>query len=694
MKRKQDFLDLFNGVEDRFVVEAMESRVPAPVRVPKKRLLLIAAILGVMLLLVGCVAVFLRLQDMSIGQATYTREWDDHGKQIEPTEKTVELFTFFGHGGSPAQLAAKEWYAFSSSYDPGPLTNEPNLPEIPDLYEYNYGCVTPEIVEKVDELAQKYDLKLLDTRFGIQTEQSDIALDALGISSLFRTEAQVEAGPVAGMIYPPGNFRFYISYTLSGEDAIWKTPVSGDYFYSRKDYFPLPYYQSFEEERFQQWDYTAADGTRLLLALSDQGYGYIVADRKDAIIGIHLSISVNAHLTEGVPVPTQAVLEALADSFDYRIQPNVADPASLEAKLAESNAALTAPQTEEVHTHPGFDAFFLDNAVLVRDLDYCFYDINGDGQEDLLLAGQEDGLISLILTPLENGTILEHRPWPLRLLEGGGLSDYSPDLSTDQFFIMKPVSEGCSMILKDNGVSIETGETLWHICREEDGWKNLSPKANNSGWDRTPMTEAQVREILEAYPPMDLPWRPAVQYPLTTGQTVAELLESRDAPLSDGELTEEYAKQAADVIACYGYTRYCLRDLNGDGVKDLLLSADSMADIDPVSTTYYWSAYTIRYGTLLKLKAHSFYLCEEDVLESYSWSGSQVGEGTQEEHVFCRLKDREMEILDSIIYLRATDSWVSGEDYSSISLEEVQAVMDKYPRIEQGMRPISELMDP
>ena len=70
-----------------------------------RRHLLVAAVIALTLLLVGCaVAYVLRLQDMSIGQETYTQTFDDQGLAIEPTEKTRDIITIYG------QCAGEETY--------------------------------------------------------------------------------------------------------------------------------------------------------------------------------------------------------------------------------------------------------------------------------------------------------------------------------------------------------------------------------------------------------------------------------------------------------------------------------------------------------------------------------------------------------------------------------------------------------
>ena len=104
-----------------------------------RRHLLVAAVIALTLLLVGCaVAYVLRLQDMSIGQETYTQTFDDQGLAIEPTEKTRDIITIYGHSGDPIQKALAEWFDYQNTYDPeGKLVeNHMDNPAIPNAYEY------------------------------------------------------------------------------------------------------------------------------------------------------------------------------------------------------------------------------------------------------------------------------------------------------------------------------------------------------------------------------------------------------------------------------------------------------------------------------------------------------------------------------------------------------------------------------
>ena len=101
-----DLLTGLNGVRDSFVAEAGEFRQGKrrPRRLPSKKLWLIAAIIALTLLLVGCaVAYMLHLQDMAFGQETQ----EVLGSEVQ--DRT--LLSIQGVKGTPGYQAAKEWLA-------------------------------------------------------------------------------------------------------------------------------------------------------------------------------------------------------------------------------------------------------------------------------------------------------------------------------------------------------------------------------------------------------------------------------------------------------------------------------------------------------------------------------------------------------------------------------------------------------
>lgn len=138
----KDLLTAMSGIDGRYIEEAAPAA--APKRRSLRRPLLVAAAIAAALLLVGCGIVYaLRLQDMSIGKGTYTQRFDDKGKAIDPVEKSMDIITPYGRSGDAIQQALKEWYEFQESYDPDGalLTDEPDIPGIPNQYEYTLSLI-------------------------------------------------------------------------------------------------------------------------------------------------------------------------------------------------------------------------------------------------------------------------------------------------------------------------------------------------------------------------------------------------------------------------------------------------------------------------------------------------------------------------------------------------------------------------
>ena len=318
-----DLLKAISGVSDEPVLRARE-----PLH-HSRRILLIAAAVAAALLLVGCVAAFLRLEDFSMGQFTYTQEYDNQGNTIEPTEKTVDSLSQ-GKRGEAISEAQKEWFAFLDTYDPNGefSTNDDAIDEIPDNYEYNYGCYTREMMDQLDAIVQKHNLKLLDTRIGFQSDQANVILEATGIDSLLRENSCVKIKQMAGMFYPPCNLR--ILCTLDSGDGRYDSTVR----YDNLEYFPHDNIAAMDLDTTQQWAYTSADGTPLLLGLSQDGKAVIIADFPDAV----MSIAIDGSADETTETMSKEKLEKIADSFDYRIKPQNVDRAAVEQRMQEAEA--------------------------------------------------------------------------------------------------------------------------------------------------------------------------------------------------------------------------------------------------------------------------------------------------------------------------------------------------------------------
>ena len=181
-----------------------------------------------------------------------------------------------------------------------------------------------------------------------------------------------------------------------------------------------------------------------------------------------------------------------------------------------------------------------------------------------------------------------------------------------------------------------------------------------------------------------------MDYPLSEDQTLGEYLDEKDVRVSDGELLEIYRNHLLNSKSMH-YSHYRILDINGDGVDDLLLKGENDALIG--NTDFYWMALTYRYGSVRGI-ASDFYLCENGVLE-HTETRHTGGIGVEiDGHEFFKCIDLEKEVLDVVTYNKATARWFTDWwDEEPISEDEAKAILDKYPRIDQGMRPIEEFLN-
>ncbi len=192
------------------------------------------------------------------------------------------------------------------------------------------------------------------------------------------------------------------------------------------------------------------------------------------------------------------------------------------------------------------------------------------------------------------------------------------------------------------------------------------------------------------YPRIELEWKPVMEYPISEDQTLGEFIEAKDVRLSQDELLQIYKDKLNGMKDMY-YSHYRILDINGDGVDDLLLKGKNDALIG--NTDFYWMAMTYRYGRTVNF-ASDFYLCEDGVLE-HAETRHTGGIGVEiDGHEFMRYTGLEKEVLEFVAYNKATASWQTDWwDEEPISEEEANTILAKYPRIDQGMRPISELLN-
>ena len=379
-------LEAMNGIRDQYILEAHEEPSRQRKRPSRSKFLLIAAMIALMLLLVGCVAYVLSLRDLKIGDFTPTQ-----GQSAAPSKN--ELISLQGFAGSPGYQAHREWMEFRQSYDPdGNLLNLSPFDDYVEPEEYRvYTCYTREMVEKVDELCQKYGLNRI-TKVYVTAPEEEV-YEAVGIPGVLNPNAPAEVQTYGIYYTSDGSFHLEGDATLTGEG------YSIDFQYScvRKDSFCDYSLNVGNIDGYEQWR-ISLDGRKVLLALNWEK-GLILADLDDCFISINILL--------GDQQMSKEALEAFARLFDFSISPQPIDIAAANqreaAREAEQQRVLLENQRS---TAPrSYEEYFLSHRGDTSGY-YTLLDFDGDGTEELAVGygGAQD--YSMLYT-LKNGYMEE-----------------------------------------------------------------------------------------------------------------------------------------------------------------------------------------------------------------------------------------------------------------------------------------------
>ncbi len=202
------------------------------------------------------------------------------------------------------------------------------------------------------------------------------------------------------------------------------------------------------------------------------------------------------------------------------------------------------------------------------------------------------------------------------------------------------------------------------------------------------LTQEEAQALIDQYPILDLPWQSIRTYTLADGRVIADLMAEHEAelearpPLTGTALRQAYAEKVRDYDI---FHYYAIRDINGDGVEDLLVSREEDCFAEACSTAH-GEVYWMDLGGV-----GNSYLCEGNIVEIVIVTGMETGVEL-EMHAFYRLSaDREPELLDYTFYNKATASWQSDLDGTPMEEADARVILNRYARIPTELRPIAEL---
>ena len=319
MNGKDLLIDLGN-ISHKYYEEAENGNIVANAKYKTfRKPLLIAAIIGLLMLLIGCAAYFYSLQQLVV---------IDHTKEViavveedisEDTMETVpetdagpvvaqQVLSLQGYEGSPAYLALQEWWEYAIDY----TIQNPDLRfssdyQRPQAYT-KYPCYSQDMVDKVDEICSKYGLHLLGKSAFIMDAAG---MEEKGLSGVLSDQAAPRC--FCGHLYEDGSFTASGELELSGD---YEKTVQFQMHNIRKDAFYTAHLGLNNMSDYMQWNYTTPDGYTALLALSDRT-GLIFAENEGRFVSVIIEeVPDDGVVFTGLP-KEKPFLEMVCDCFVF-----------------------------------------------------------------------------------------------------------------------------------------------------------------------------------------------------------------------------------------------------------------------------------------------------------------------------------------------------------------------------------------
>lgn len=674
-----EILDMIGDAKGTYLWETQKYRDGTAGAKPLPRLWLVAAVIWLMLLLVGCtVAYVLRLQDLKVAEyrPTTPTVYDENGDVISlPTIAPRTQITLQGAN----QEALAEWNSFCRDYDPdGAIVtaNDNNELGIPNPYYIPYGCYSWDMVDKLDEIVQKYDLKLLSPDVGCQSYESSVLFSSLGIDGVFHGDVEY----LSGYFYPEGTFKIELLFQPDTDQWPYKDN-SASYYYSVKEYFDPVYYEVADLESCTQWNYTRSDGRTVLLVMNDE-QARIIADLQDALVTVSFASS---KWDGGNKVQmTQSALEQISEQFDFSIQPHPADMTKVDALMEAARAAYEAERAaaaENLYTQ-GYEQYIqqtLEKAAAhstrMRDgLFYSLYDLNGDGVMELF-PGRRATLWEIL--SMREGKSYQYADFDNLSL----ISVLHFTICEDHVLELEKMKDNIAEIRYYFRAEAEGLTYLEGLEKVEDSWYSLPvpPAEDPMAEVRTEITEQQAQAIIASYVPLE-------------NQPERQQMKRYGEPVKPIPWTDPYAIYIAEALEWLedaGKLTYTLMDLNGDGIQELIARDTWTTQAGSTEPVYVLSVHTIVDGELVIVQEpHGMTdVCEGGIL--------MYGEEDGTHYEFYRMKGTELELIEMIYQDRIQKYWVravEGENpqSSNCSEETARSYIAQYHPIELNMKPFSE----
>ena len=323
----KDLLKELGNIHAKYYMEAENDTLPASPRL--RRPLLLAALIALMLLLVGCgILHILHRQELRIAdREIYDLPWVRLSDENEYKSISQQVLTTSGPQNSKRYQAAKEWYEFEIPYAQEHDWNETFI--CPPEYEY-YSLDSQEMVDKLEEILAKYDLKPIGSPVLSQGRKG--ILDYLGLETILRPGVPAKVTDLNVSYYESGYFTVFSQIQMEEGDGRWPYNTYVTCSFSDKNIFDNNVFILDNPDSWEEWNYTTAAGENFLILYSpDYWECYCIYDRGDAMIFLTIQTAKTLYTDNAFSeeMMNQQQVEQLLDILDFTLDPIPGDSAML-----------------------------------------------------------------------------------------------------------------------------------------------------------------------------------------------------------------------------------------------------------------------------------------------------------------------------------------------------------------------------
>ena len=356
-----------------------------------KKTLLLAAIVAAMAIFMGCAVVALTTKQLKLDEyETTAPAWiDADGQRHEAVEVTKTVLSLQGIQGTPEQKASKEWYDFCKSYDPDHSIYIASGGKFQAPEEYGaYNVYSQEMVEKLQEISQKYGLKLMGRKGQAYHYDWKLGWDALGIQEPVISGAEDNFDLRGCTFFESGSYCIYTDFHVTDPAFSWQNPTHLVLNCNKKGFMGDQIVSLINGATTREWTYKRSDGKTILIVVSNDKL-YLICDREDAFL---YAIFPPAYYLNNGDGPREEMsekdIEWLAEHIDFSLQTKQPDMDAVLPLLQKEDAAYDALLYAD-------DPFIQDSyrklwKVLGAVKEYTLMDLDGDGVEECIFWDRDD----------------------------------------------------------------------------------------------------------------------------------------------------------------------------------------------------------------------------------------------------------------------------------------------------------------